>query len=118
MLTHYRLLPEPILLGAALSISLFELALGIRCWKREAPRAWAVATAMNAGYTLLALSSLLRGLTIENCGCFGVFLARPLGWNTVAEDLALTVVCGYLHFRQRALALAPQSEGSLPTRAA
>jgi hypothetical protein len=25
-------------------------------------------------------------LKLSNCGCFGVFLARPLDWGTVVED--------------------------------
>ena len=33
--------------------------------------------------------SLLRGLEIENCGCFGVFLARPLGFVTAIEDAVM-----------------------------
>ncbi|MBC8645596.1 MAG: hypothetical protein H7X85_00410, partial [Thermoanaerobaculia bacterium] len=27
-----------------------------------------------------------RGIAVPNCGCFGVFLARPLTWGTVLED--------------------------------
>jgi hypothetical protein len=26
----------------------------------------------------------------DSGGCFGIFLARPLGWDTLAEDLVLT----------------------------
>jgi hypothetical protein len=36
---------------------------------------------------LLSVSiSLLRGLEIENCGCFGVFWPRRLGIQTFVED--------------------------------
>ena len=47
---------------------------------------------LHAGFMLLALVSLYRGLELENCGCFGVFLARPLTWSTPFEDLALVLV--------------------------
>ncbi len=42
-------------------------------------------------FTLWTVITLLRGIPVPNCGCFGVFLARPLtGW-TVVEDLVLVV---------------------------
>jgi len=33
--------------------------------------------------------TLWREIEIANCGCFGVFLARPLTAQTVAEDAAM-----------------------------
>ncbi len=40
-------------------------------------------------YTIWSSVTLIRGIPVENCGCFGVFFARPLtGW-TVIEDLIL-----------------------------
>ena len=42
-------------------------------------------------YTLWTTITLIREIPISNCGCFGVFFARPLtGW-TVVEDLILVV---------------------------
>ena len=41
-----------------------------------------------AFYPSLA-GALGRGLGLENCGCFGVFLARPLEWYTPLEDAVL-----------------------------
>jgi hypothetical protein len=40
----------------------------------------------------------MRGLRLANCGCFGVFLPRPLGWSTVIEDLVMAGVCAALAF--------------------
>jgi hypothetical protein len=38
---------------------------------------------------------LRRGLGLENCDCFGVFLARPLEWYAPIEDAALIAAsCG------------------------
>lgn len=45
---------------------------------------------MHLAYTVLAAITLMRGIEVPNCGCFGVFLARPLGLNTVFEDLFMT----------------------------
>ena len=33
--------------------------------------------------------TLRRGIHVANCGCFGVFLARPLGPQTLIEDLVM-----------------------------
>ncbi|MFH0344892.1 MAG: MauE/DoxX family redox-associated membrane protein [Chromatiales bacterium] len=86
-------IPEPGLLPLALGISLLELAVGINILRGRRLKQNVLATLVfHIGYTALAAATLLRGLPIENCGCFGVFLARPLRWSMVGEDLALTAV--------------------------
>jgi hypothetical protein len=40
-------------------------------------------------FTAWSAIALLRGLEILNCGCFGVFWARPLTWLTVFEDIIM-----------------------------
>ncbi len=44
------------------------------------------------------LITLFRGLSIPNCGCFGVFFARPLSGWTVFEDLILVIASLVLIF--------------------
>lgn len=86
-------LPETVLLPLALSVSLVELALALFITKsKNQVLCGQFVLAMHVGYTVLALSSILRGLELQNCGCFGVFLARPLSWQTVAEDSILTAL--------------------------
>lgn len=86
-------IPEPGLLPLALGVSLLELAVGINILRGWRLKQNVLATlAFHIGYTALAAATLVRGLPIENCGCFGVFLARPLRWSMVGEDLALTTV--------------------------
>ena len=51
------------------------------------------ATALHICFTLLASLTLLRGIEVTNCGCFGVFWARPLTFITVAEDIFMVGVC-------------------------
>ncbi|MGH8658029.1 MAG: MauE/DoxX family redox-associated membrane protein [Gammaproteobacteria bacterium] len=86
-------IPEPGLLPLALGISLLELAVGINILRGRRLKQNVLATLVfHIGYTALAATTLVRGLPIENCGCFGVFLARPLRWSMVGEDLALTAV--------------------------
>jgi len=47
-------------------------------------------------FTLWTVATLLLGVTVPNCGCFGVFFARPLSGWTVVEDLVLVVASFYL----------------------
>lgn len=47
-------------------------------------------------FTLWTAVTFLRGLDIPNCGCFGVFFARPLDGWTIVEDLVMVVFSGLL----------------------
>lgn len=51
---------------------------------------------LHAIFTLWATVSILRGLDIPNCGCFGVFFARPLDGWTILEDLVMVALSGLL----------------------
>ena len=44
---------------------------------------------LHAIFTLWATITLIRGVSVHNCGCFGVFFVRPLTILTVVEDLVL-----------------------------
>jgi hypothetical protein len=37
--------------------------------------------------------TLLRGLDLPNCGCYGVFFPQPLRWYSPLEDLVLVGMC-------------------------
>jgi hypothetical protein len=52
-----------------------------------------VALGLNAGYAVWMTISLLRGLELTNCGCFGVFFPQPLRWYSPLEDLVLVGMC-------------------------
>jgi len=51
---------------------------------------------LHSVFTLWASVALLRGLDIPNCGCFGVFFARPLDGWTIFEDLVMVALSGLL----------------------
>jgi hypothetical protein len=86
-------LPDPALLALGLLISLAELGIGANLLRGHRLRSnlWATLV-FHLGYAALAAITLWRGIMIDNCGCFGVFLARPLSWGTVVEDCALAAV--------------------------
>ena len=99
ILATYELFPGvtqwPIAIGAIVS----ELALGVWLltgWRlREAAL---VCAAINAFYGVALTTTLLRGIDLNNCGCFGVFLARPLRWYSPLEDVVLVIASIALFF--------------------
>lgn len=52
----------------------------------------AVAVVVAAVWSLLATQAFARGLTLPNCGCFGVHLAQPLRWWVLLEDAELVAL--------------------------
>lgn len=90
VLATFELLPTAILLPFALAISLTELALALWLFSRRQMRQAAIAAfAFNLGYVAWLAVALARGLEIPNCGCFGVFWARPLTPYMLLEDSVL-----------------------------
>lgn len=97
VLETYQLLPAQILLPFGLAISLVELVFGgLLISGRHMKWASLGALLSYVGYTALAVLTNVRGLNLTNCGCFGVFLARPMTWWTVLEDTILTAACFFL----------------------
>lgn len=76
-----------------LTISLAELVLGVSLFlKWNLRRDALIVVGIQAVYLGLASVTLWRGIALENCGCFGVFLARPLTMQTIYEDAALLLL--------------------------
>lgn len=104
VLAAYDLLPAWGNALLAYTLPFFELATGIALLTRTQLRAaaWA-AVGLHTMLLGAVLITLWRGIAISNCGCFGVFFARPLTGQTVIEDalmLALSV-CALRQARQR-----------------
>jgi hypothetical protein len=90
ILGQYQVFPPGVLWPIAVAMPAAELALGGWLWAgRNLAAAALVSTALHVIYVGWSAVAVLRGLKLPNCGCFGVFLARPLGWSTVFEDLVL-----------------------------
>ena len=87
VLAAYDLLPPWGNVLLAYSLPFVELITGLclltRIWLR--PAVW-IAVVLHVILLSAGLVSLWRGLAIANCGCFGVFLARPLTSQTAIED--------------------------------
>lgn len=106
VLADYRLgLDDDALSILALMVCALEIGLG--AWLlsgRRLRRAAATAMALNAAYCVLMTTALLRGLQLDNCGCFGVYFPSPLRWYSPLEDLALVAASWAL------MRLAPMAE--------
>ena len=52
-------------------------------------RIWGAALALGVAvaWSILALQAFVRGLSVPNCGCFGVHLGQPLRWWIFVEDV-------------------------------
>lgn len=97
VLRTYEAIPEWVLLPIAVGVPVAELALALWLFSgRRLAGAALAALGMHLAYAAWATASLLRGLELENCGCFGVFFARPLGWRTVVEDLVTAGLSAWL----------------------
>ena len=89
--------------GLGLGLALFELELVFYMFRKPLSLiVGPILTLMHSSYTVLAIITMSRGIELDNCGCFGVFLARPLTSMTIVEDLMLTglsVLYWYLSYR-------------------
>jgi hypothetical protein len=94
VLKTYQAVPDFLLWPTALVVTGVEFVLG--AWVLSG---WRLATSalaslgLNAGYAAWMTITLLRGLELSNCGCFGVFFPQPLRWYSPLEDLALVGFC-------------------------
>ncbi len=94
VLKTYRAFPNTMLFPLALAVASAEFVLGawlLSGWHLKTSAL--VAAWLNAGYALWMTVSLLRGLELANCGCFGVFFPQPLSWFSPLEDVVMVAVC-------------------------
>jgi Methylamine utilisation protein MauE len=90
VLAGYRLIPAPLLLPLAFSLVAAEAAIAMGlAWRTTLPWAAAGAIALALGNAAVLTLTLARGIALDNCGWFGVFLARPPRPWTPLEDLLL-----------------------------
>lgn len=98
ILDTYRVLPGDAPTLAAWAFIGGEAAAGVALLRRT-PYGARLAVVVTLAWTALATQAFVRGLTIENCGCFGKHLGQSLRWWVLIEDaefiaLALWVLRG------------------------
>lgn len=106
VVASYQLLPQPWVTPSAWALALTELLLGLWLFSgRQLRRAALALIALHLFYLLGLLQALLRGLSLKNCGCFGVYWPRPLSLFSPLEDLGLLLLAwAYWRLLQRARA--------------
>jgi uncharacterized membrane protein YphA (DoxX/SURF4 family) len=93
VLHSYRFLPQGLHWPAAIIIAISELAIGSwLCWGRSLRPAALTSLTLHLFYAGFTTIMLLRDVPIINCGCFGSYLARPLSWATVGQNLSLALL--------------------------
>ena len=98
VLVTYRLFPAWSLWPLALGITGIEW--GLAAWifvGRRLSTGALIALSLNGLYAVGLTVTLLRGLDLPNCGCYGVFFPQPLRWYSPLEDLVLAGICYTLH---------------------
>jgi hypothetical protein len=94
VLETYRLFPGWSLWPVALMIIGIEWILAawtLSGWRL--PTGALLALMLNGLYALGLIATLVRGLDLQNCGCYGVFFPQPLRWYSPFEDLMLVGIC-------------------------
>ncbi|MBW1603486.1 hypothetical protein JJV70_15510 [Streptomyces sp. JJ66] len=87
--------------ATALAVALVAGELVCGLWFLARPRSrdrapvW-VYTAVSLMWAGLAVQGFARGLTVENCGCFGTYLTQSLGWPVLVQDGLLLVYAALL----------------------
>ena len=90
VLHDFRIFPDALLMPVALGVIGLEFAIAIGLTRARQRALAALAAGLLAIINALVLSfTLWRGIPLENCGCFGVFLARPLTLYSPLEDVVL-----------------------------
>lgn len=94
VLVTYRLFPGWSLWPGALMIIGIEWILAawiLSGWRL--PTGAFLALTLNGLYAVGLIVTLVRGLDLPNCGCYGVFFPQPLRWYSPLEDLVLVGMC-------------------------
>ncbi|MBI3295543.1 MAG: hypothetical protein HYZ71_12530 [Deltaproteobacteria bacterium] len=96
LFAQWQIFPNWSYLVLPLIASLSELGLSLWLFSGKAlPRAALLSVIFHGTYTLLTVITLLRGIRLPDCGCFGILYAHPLDWVMAVEDAAY-VFCSFV----------------------
>ena len=99
VLKTYEAFSSSLLKPLAITVTGVEFLLGV--WVLSGYQlSWSalMGALLNTIYALWVSITLLRGLTLRNCGCFGVFFPQPLTWLTPVEDVIFVGFCVVLAY--------------------
>lgn len=99
VIESYKIFKGWITAPMGLLMSLTELGIAIWLFNgQKLPLAALASIVLHVIFIIWLFIAMARKLKIENCGCFGVFLARPLNWVTIAEDAFMLTISIVLYF--------------------
>ena len=99
VLKTYQAFPPVALFPLAVAVAVGEFVLGVWLLSGHHLQSSALWGArLNLFYAIWMTITLLRGLELDNCGCFGVFFPRPLIWVSPLEDLVMVAFCCILAY--------------------
>jgi hypothetical protein len=115
ILGTYRLLPTALLVPAAWVLAGAEVVAGTLLLRG---RRCGVSLALTVAivWTFLGIQAFARGLPLQNCGCFGLHLAQPLRWWTLAEDADFVALAAWVGARQRRPLRSPGAQSARSCR--
>jgi Methylamine utilisation protein MauE len=89
----YDVLADQLVPALAWALALSELVLAVWLLLGVETRLASLGViALHIAYISWVALALVRGLSLPNCGCFGVYLARPLTVFTLLEDAVLLML--------------------------
>jgi hypothetical protein len=105
--------------ATALAVALIAGELVSGAWFLARPRSRAIVpvwvfTAVAVVWVLLAVQAYARGLTVTNCGCFGIYLSQRLSWFVLVQDALLLLYAWLLLRAARRAPAAPVTAGGAP----
>lgn len=115
ILATYGLVDSAAAIALAVVLIAGELVCGVwflaRPRSKALPPVW-VFTAVSVMWTFLAVQAYARGLTVTNCGCFGIYLSQRLSWFVLAQDALTLLYAGLLLRGARRAPGAPAERGA------
>jgi hypothetical protein len=106
VLAQWQLVPRWSLLplGVVTSLSEFTLALWLFSgWRLDG--AALLSVLFHLGYAVATVVTLLRGIRLPDCGCFGILFPHPLNWTMAVEDVGFAALSFVLYLLARKIAL-------------
>ncbi|WP_432250780.1 MauE/DoxX family redox-associated membrane protein [Streptomyces sanyensis] len=113
ILAAYGLVTGPASTVLAAALIAGELVCGT--WFLSRPRSKALApvwvyTGVSVVWTVLAVQAYARGLAVDNCGCFGVYLTQHLSWVVLVQDAAALLYAALLFRSARRAPVPPGTD--------